>query len=136
MVRATEALRKENDKLGKLAATHAKKVKEIGNVQNWAEMLEREFVILEETLRVVRGGGDDDESDGYDSEGSWSGSEGEGSGSDGEEGGGVAGGERGEERDGGGQAGLRKGRDGDGDVVMPDLPEMVPLPASPPAGLV
>jgi hypothetical protein len=27
-------------------------------------------------------------------------------------------------------------RDGDGDVVMPDLPEMVPLPASPPAGLV
>jgi hypothetical protein len=135
MVRATESLRKENDKLGKLAATHAKKVKEIGNVQNWAEMLEREFVILEETLRVVRGGGGD-ESDEYDSEGSWSGSEGEGSGSDGEEGGGGAEGERGEERDGVGQTGLRKGKDGDGDVVMPDLPEMVPLPASPPAGLV
>jgi hypothetical protein len=125
MERATEALRRENDKLGKLAATHAKKVKEIGNVQNWAEMLEREFVILEETLRVVRGGGESDggESDGYDSEGSWSGS---GSGSDGEEG------------DGDGQRDVVVGerRDGDGDVVMPDLPEMVPLPASPPAGLV
>ncbi|KAG7285442.1 hypothetical protein NEMBOFW57_010069 [Staphylotrichum longicolle] len=56
IVKATDALRRENDKLGKLADAHAKKVKEIGNVQNWAEMLEREFVILEETLRIVREG--------------------------------------------------------------------------------
>ncbi|KAK4133177.1 hypothetical protein BT67DRAFT_337690, partial [Trichocladium antarcticum] len=57
VVRATAGLRRDNDGLGRLAATHARKVKEIGNVQNWAEMLEREFVILEETLRLVGGGG-------------------------------------------------------------------------------
>ncbi|KAK4122801.1 hypothetical protein N657DRAFT_681772 [Parathielavia appendiculata] len=70
VARATDALRKENDKLGKLAEVHSRKVKEIGNVQNWAEMLEREFVILEETLRLVEQG----DSDGSEDEGSWSGS--------------------------------------------------------------
>jgi len=67
--RARDALRRENDKLARLATDHTRKVKEIGNVQNWAEMLEREFLIVEETLRLVREGSDEDE------EGSWSGSE-------------------------------------------------------------
>lgn len=126
LVKATDALRRENDKLGRVADAHAKKVKEIGNVQNWAEMLEREFVILEETLRIVRDG--DGEEEGGDGTGSeWSGS---GSGSDweGEE----------EEEDGredgrGEEVVMREGRDGDGDVVMGDGGvETVPLPASPP----
>ncbi|KAK3941766.1 hypothetical protein QBC46DRAFT_92058 [Diplogelasinospora grovesii] len=70
VTKALDGLRKENDKLQKLATEHAKKVKEIGNVQNWAEMLEREFIIIEETLRLVREGSD---SGSY--SGSWSGSE-------------------------------------------------------------
>ncbi|KAK4101982.1 hypothetical protein N658DRAFT_394124, partial [Parathielavia hyrcaniae] len=61
VARATGLLRRENDRLGALAETHARRVKEIGNVQNWAEMLEREFVILEETLRLVDEGGSEDE---------------------------------------------------------------------------
>ncbi|KAK0651613.1 hypothetical protein B0T16DRAFT_83343 [Cercophora newfieldiana] len=54
VARARDALRRENDKLQKLATENARKVKEIGNVQNWAEMLEREFLIVEETLRLGR----------------------------------------------------------------------------------
>ncbi|KAM7192855.1 hypothetical protein V8F20_008652 [Naviculisporaceae sp. PSN 640] len=87
--RTLDTFRKDNDKLAKLAADHTKKIKEIGNVQNWAEMLEREFLILEETLRLAnrgprarggRGDGEDDEESGSWSgsgsySGSWSGSE-------------------------------------------------------------
>ncbi|KAL2135909.1 hypothetical protein VTI74DRAFT_6292 [Chaetomium olivicolor] len=138
LVRATEALRRENDKLGRLAETHARKVKEIGNVQNWAEMLEREFLILEETLRIV------DEETG--SEGSWGGS-GSGSDEEGDDGGGESEGDGGEQRvgerdrpgssrQGGAEGGKGKERmDAEGDVVMgDDGPEMVPLPESPPGG--
>jgi hypothetical protein len=64
VAKATEALRKENDRLAKVAGDAAKRVKELGNVQNWAEVLERDFLVLEETVRLVRRG----------SEGSWSGS--------------------------------------------------------------
>lgn len=64
--RATTGLRRENDKLAKVADDAARKVKELGNVQNWAEVLERDFLVLEETLRLVRGEGE---------EGSWSGSQ-------------------------------------------------------------
>lgn len=81
--RTLDAFRKDNDKLAKLAAEHTKKIKEIGNVQNWAEMLERDFLILEETLRLAnrrRGDGEEEEdsaswsgSGSY--SGSWSGSE-------------------------------------------------------------
>jgi len=39
-----------------------RQLKEVGDVQNWAEMLERDFLVVEETLRRVREG----------SEGSWS----------------------------------------------------------------
>lgn len=113
VARAREGLRRENDKLAKLAEEHTRKVKEIGNVQNWAEMLEREFLILEETVRLVDGG----------SEGSWEGSE---CGSDCDCGREVGGEER--------------RRDAEGDVVMGGVerrkgrgmePEEVPLPESP-----
>jgi hypothetical protein len=86
VVRATEGLRKETDKLKKVAEEGQRKVKELGNVQNWAEMLERDFLLLEETLRLVRNGnrpreggsGDYEGSDWETSRsgtGSWSGSE-------------------------------------------------------------
>jgi hypothetical protein len=66
LVKATEGLRKENEKLKKVADDGAKRVKELGNVQNWAEMLERDFLVLEETLRLANKG-----SDSEGSEGSW-----------------------------------------------------------------
>ena len=56
MVKATEGLRKEGDKLKKVADEGMRRVKELGNVQNWAEMLERDFLVLGETLRLVERG--------------------------------------------------------------------------------
>ncbi|RYP93765.1 hypothetical protein DL770_000137 [Monosporascus sp. CRB-9-2] len=83
--RAAEGLRRENDRLARLARDAGKAVKELGNVQNWAEVLERDFLVLEETVRLVkRGDGEEDEEDGGSSDGSggscscsecWSGSE-------------------------------------------------------------
>ncbi|KAI1364253.1 hypothetical protein F5Y08DRAFT_219051 [Xylaria arbuscula] len=63
VARATDALRKENDKLAKVAKDAGRKIKELGNVQNWAEVLERDFLVLEETMRLVRRGGADSEDD-------------------------------------------------------------------------
>jgi hypothetical protein len=90
VVKATEALRKETEKLKKVADEGMRKVKELGNVQNWAEMLERDFLVLSETLRLVEKGSDE-ESD-WETEGSYSGSDeemegagGEGGGREGEE---------------------------------------------------
>jgi hypothetical protein len=74
VVKAMDGLRRENDRLGRVAADAAKKVKEIGNVQNWAEVLERDFLVLEETLRLVREGSTESGTgswDGSGSEGSW-----------------------------------------------------------------
>ncbi|KAG9241936.1 hypothetical protein BJ878DRAFT_446460, partial [Calycina marina] len=71
---ATTALQKSNDKLGKMAGEGEKKMKELGNVQNWAEMLERDFLVLEATLRLAREGSEDSWS-GSESGSSWSGSE-------------------------------------------------------------
>ncbi|KAI1388688.1 uncharacterized protein F4822DRAFT_253409 [Hypoxylon trugodes] len=75
VIKGTEGLRKENDKLEKLARDTERKIKELGNVQNWAEVLERDFLVLEETMRLVReGSGSDDESCSECSRSSWSGS--------------------------------------------------------------
>lgn len=52
-MKETEGLRRETEKLKKLADEGGRKVKELGNVQNWAELLERDFLVLEETLRLV-----------------------------------------------------------------------------------
>ncbi|KAI1107405.1 hypothetical protein F4804DRAFT_297811 [Jackrogersella minutella] len=75
VIRGTEALRKENDKLEKLARDTERKIKELGNVQNWAEVLERDFLVLEETMRLVReGSGSNNDSCSECSGSSWSGS--------------------------------------------------------------
>jgi len=78
----TEKMRKETDKLKKVADDGAMKVKELGNVQNWAEMLERDFLVLSETMRLVKKGdresgwrGEDDGWETSDGSSSWSGSE-------------------------------------------------------------
>lgn len=77
LVKATEVLRKENEKLGKVVGEGQKRVKELGNVQNWAEMLERDFLVLGETLRLVREGSPSSGSysGSYFGSGSYSGSE-------------------------------------------------------------
>ncbi|KAH7321010.1 hypothetical protein B0I35DRAFT_408018 [Stachybotrys elegans] len=61
VMRATEGLRREREKLAREADAAARKLKEIGNVQNWAEVLERGFLVLEETLRLANGGTDDED---------------------------------------------------------------------------
>lgn len=118
VARALAALRRDNDGLQRLATEHSRKVLEIGNVQNWAEMLERDFQVVEETLRLVR-------------EGSESGSCGSGCDcgwGEGEEGEGE--GEEGLERRGKGKEVEGEGMEG---VVMNVMvaPEMVPIPESP-----
>lgn len=77
VAKATEGLRRENEKLKKVVDEGSRKVKELGNVQNWAEMLEIDFLVLQETVRLANGGsasGSGSEWSGSES-GSWSGSE-------------------------------------------------------------
>ncbi|OAA52442.1 GCN5-like 1 [Beauveria brongniartii RCEF 3172] len=120
---ATEALRRERERLAREADGAARRLKEVGNVQNWAEVLERGFLVLEETVRLAnrrRGGGDD---------GSRSGS-GSGSGSecscsdcgrtlDGEQP--AGGGEEMDEVDGEGRSDQGKGKAEEIDVAMNGL---------------
>jgi hypothetical protein len=60
---STKALSKESDKLQKEANQAGRKLKELGNVQNWAEVMEREFLILEETVRLAAESGSEEEED-------------------------------------------------------------------------
>ncbi|KAL7799747.1 hypothetical protein V8C37DRAFT_365325 [Trichoderma ceciliae] len=64
VLRATEGLRKETQRLKTEADKAARKVKELGNVQNWAEVLERGFLVLEETVRLANGGEETDDEGG------------------------------------------------------------------------
>lgn len=52
----TAALAKETAKWQKELDKATKGVKEIGDVQNWAEMMERDLMVLEETLLLAEGG--------------------------------------------------------------------------------
>lgn len=47
--------RQERD-VAREADAAAARVKELGNVQNWAEVLERGFLVLEETVRLAAAG--------------------------------------------------------------------------------
>lgn len=49
----TNALEKESKKYEKVSEDGAKKLKELGDVQNWAEMLEKDLLVLEETMRIA-----------------------------------------------------------------------------------
>ncbi|KAK3392494.1 hypothetical protein B0T20DRAFT_509926 [Sordaria brevicollis] len=104
MTKAVDAFKKDNDKLEKLAREGTKRLKEVGDVQNWAEVLERGFLRVEETIRRANGewGEYSDESGSWSGSGSytgsWSGSErGEGEGEGEMEGGERQGGREGEE---------------------------------------
>ena len=51
--KATADLAKQNDQWEKIADQTRAGLKEIGDVQNWAEMIERDLLIVEETLRLA-----------------------------------------------------------------------------------
>jgi len=51
----TGRLAKQSTQWQKLADSSTKKLNEIGDIQNWAEMIERDLLVLEETLRLVDG---------------------------------------------------------------------------------
>ncbi|KAL2886997.1 hypothetical protein HOO65_050118 [Ceratocystis lukuohia] len=53
--RATAALSRENDAVSRLVSEAELKVKELGSLRNWAEVLEQEMMVLECTVRIVRG---------------------------------------------------------------------------------
>jgi hypothetical protein len=57
--RHTAELRAQNAQWGKIADQAREGLKEIGDVQNWAELIERDLLLVEETLRLVEGGGEE-----------------------------------------------------------------------------
>lgn len=57
---STAALAKETAKYQKLTDETRTKLKEIGDVQNFAEVIEREMMVLEETLRIIENGEEGD----------------------------------------------------------------------------
>ena len=53
VAKQTAALQKQSDQYQKLADQSGAKLKEIGDIQNWAELIERDLMIVEETLRLA-----------------------------------------------------------------------------------
>jgi len=56
LAKQTAALAKESAQWEKLLSGGTKKLNEVGDIQNWAEMIERDLLVLEETVRVVEEG--------------------------------------------------------------------------------
>ncbi|KAL4898044.1 hypothetical protein BDV59DRAFT_54183 [Aspergillus ambiguus] len=59
--RATAGLARQNDQLAKVADAARDGLKEIGDVQNWAELIERDLLVIEETVRLAEEREDADE---------------------------------------------------------------------------
>jgi K+-sensing histidine kinase KdpD len=55
LAKQTKALAKESAQWEKLLNGGTKKLNEVGDIQNWAEMIERDLLVLEETVRLVDG---------------------------------------------------------------------------------
>lgn len=55
LAKQTAALAQESAKWQKLLDGGTKKLNEVGDIQNWAEMIERDLLVLEETVRLVDG---------------------------------------------------------------------------------
>ena len=56
LLKSIKGLGKESDKWQKVADEGARGVKETGDVQNWAEMLERDLCVLEDVMGMVEDG--------------------------------------------------------------------------------
>ncbi|KAI7217103.1 hypothetical protein KC333_g4422 [Hortaea werneckii] len=55
LAQSTKELETERKKWAKEAEKATKGLNQFGDLQNWAEMMERDFFVLEETLRLVEG---------------------------------------------------------------------------------
>jgi len=55
LAKQTAALAKQNDQFQTLLDKSTKSLNEVGDVQNWAEMIERDLLVVEETLRLAEG---------------------------------------------------------------------------------
>ncbi|KAF2834164.1 hypothetical protein M501DRAFT_1001475 [Patellaria atrata CBS 101060] len=53
LAKQTAALAKQTAQWTKLVDTSTKRLNEIGDAQNWAELMERDLLVLEETLRLA-----------------------------------------------------------------------------------
>jgi len=51
--RQTATLAKQSAQWSKLASAGEEQLKNIGDVENWAEMIEKDLLVLEETMRMV-----------------------------------------------------------------------------------
>ena len=58
LAKQTAVLAKQRAEWDKLLQGGTKKLNEVGDIQNWAEMIERDLLVLEETMRLVDGEGD------------------------------------------------------------------------------
>lgn len=58
VVKQTNRLALESKKHQKVADDAAEKLKELGDIQNWAEVLERDLLVLEETMEMGEAGED------------------------------------------------------------------------------
>lgn len=56
LAKQTAALSKQSTQWQKMADNSREKLKEIGDIQNWAELIERDLLVVEETLRIAEGG--------------------------------------------------------------------------------
>ena len=63
VAKQTRKLAVEAKKYQKVADDAAGKLKELGDIQNWAEVLERDLLVLEETMKMGEAGEDDWETD-------------------------------------------------------------------------
>lgn len=55
LAKSTAALATQTAEWDKLLQSGTKKLNEVGDIQNWAEMIERDLLVLEETVRLVDG---------------------------------------------------------------------------------
>jgi len=55
LAKQTAALAKQNDQFQNLLDKSTRGLNEVGDVQNWAEMIERDLLVVEETLRLAEG---------------------------------------------------------------------------------
>ena len=56
LAKQTASLAKQGEQWQKLADCSTKKLNEFGDIQNWAEMIERDLMVVEETLHLVNEG--------------------------------------------------------------------------------
>jgi hypothetical protein len=54
----TAVLMKQSAQWQKMADSSTKKLNELGDIQNWAEVIERNLLVIEETMRLVDGKSD------------------------------------------------------------------------------